>query len=100
MSGPIRGTFVGLPELDKLNGNELCSVHGVRGVPVNSPCLYSPVSMLIYEREAFHHNAANGSFHGSQNQAGDGDCTGYHVRENNWRHPPRTWLNPDELVPQ
>lgn len=26
--------------------------------------------MLIYEREAFLHNAANGSFHGSQNQGG------------------------------
>lgn len=42
--------------------------YGVRGVPVNSPCLYSPVNMLIYEREAFLHNAANDSFHGSQNQ--------------------------------
>lgn len=29
----------------------------------------SPVSVLIYEREAFLHNAENGSFHGSQNQS-------------------------------
>lgn len=49
-------------------------------VPFNSP-----VSMLIYEREASHHNGANASFHGSQNQEGAGEggnFMGYHVGEN------------------
>lgn len=74
-SGPIHRTIVGLPELDKLIvrqtkwgvRNELCCVHTTRN---SSPCLYSPVTMLTYKREAFLHNAANGSFQGSQNHEG------------------------------
>lgn len=57
---------------------------------------------MIYEREAFLDNTANGSFHGSQNRGGDGGCVDYHVRQTKWtdaltviRDPLWTELNPD-----
>ena len=67
----------------------------------------SPVSMLIYERRRCLSSTMQQMAHFMGHKtSGDGGCMGYHVGENKqsgilwWRHPPRTWLNPDELAPQ
>lgn len=70
--GPIHQSSAGLPELDELIGDEeLSDVACTAYRSVHLVCK-ALSGILIHRGEAFVHNAANGSFHGSQNKRGLG----------------------------
>lgn len=77
--GPIHQSSAGLPELDKLIGDEeLSDVACTAYRSVHLVCK-ALSGILIHRGEAFVHNAANGSFHGSQNKRGLGRGMELHV---------------------
>lgn len=75
----------------------------VCGVPVHSPCLYSPVSMLIYEREGFPTQRSKWLI-SWVTKPGEMDTVWTTMSEKSngkdtlakiVKYPPSTWLNPD-----